>query len=232
MRRPLTRTRIIAAAIALADRQGIAALSLRRIASRLGVHVTSLYNHVPTKEALLDGIVERLMGAANLPEKVSGWEEWVRQFADGLRAVARKHPGAVAAFHHRPVQGPQAARFPETGLELFRAAGFDIGEAYSAVKSTALVVLGLLLEEVGGPESRKAKTDLTALPPERFPQARELRKMTVEPDVWAYAIDTLVAGLAANLRSAKARKRRSRPAMVATPFARLTGGPHQQRKYN
>jgi AcrR family transcriptional regulator len=208
MRRPLTRTRIIAAALALADREGMAAISLRRIASRLGVHVTSLYNHVPTKEAVLDGIVEHLMGAANLPEKVSGWEEWVRQFADGLRAVARKHPGAITAFHHRPVQGPQAARFPETGLQSFRAAGFDISEAYSAVKSTALVVLGLLIEEVGSREGQKVKTDLRALPPERFPQAHELRKMAVMPDVWAYTIDTLVAGLAANLRSTKARSLR------------------------
>ena len=122
---------------------------------------------------------------------------------DGLRAVARKHPGAITAFHQRPVQGPQAARFPETGLESFRAAGFDISEAYSAVKVTALVVLGLLIEEVGHPKGRKAKTDLRALPAERFPQAHELRKMTVKPDVWAYTIDTLVAGLAANLRSQK-----------------------------
>ncbi len=211
MRRPLTRTRIIAAAIALADREGMAAVSLRRIAARLGVHVTSLYNHVPAKEAVLDGMVEHLMGVANLPEKVSGWEEWVRQFADGLRAVARKHPGAITAFHQRPVQGPQAARFPEAGLESFRAAGFDISEAYSAVKSTTLVVLGLLIEEVGSPKSKKAKTDLRALPPERFPQAHELRKMAVKPDVWAYTIDTLVAGLAANLRSARARHRRRRP---------------------
>jgi AcrR family transcriptional regulator len=201
MRRRLTRTRIIAAAIALADREGMAAVSLRRIALQLGVHVTSLYNHVPTKEAVLDGIVEHLMGAANLPEKVSGWEEWVRQFADGLRAVARKHPGAITAFHHRPVQGPEAARFPEAGLESFRAAGFDISEAYSAVKSTALVVLGLLIEEVLSSKGQRAKTNLSALPPERFPQAHELRKIAVQPDVWAYTIDTLVAGLAANLRS-------------------------------
>src|ERR1700739_4989312 len=200
MRRPLTRTRIIATAIALADREGLAAVSLRRIASRLGVHVTSLYNHVPTKEAVLDGIVEHLMCAANLPEKVSGWEDWVRQFADGLRAVARKHPGAITAFHHRPVQGPKAARFPEAGLESFRAAGFDISEAYSAVKSTALLVLGVLIEEVLSSKGRRAKTDLRALPPELFPQAHQLRKIAGKPDVWTYTIDTLVAGLAANLR--------------------------------
>lgn len=176
------------------------AVSLRRIASKLGVHVTSLYNHVATKEAVVDGIVQHLMRAAKLPEKVSGWKNWVRQFADGLRAVARKHPGAITAFHHRPVQGPEAARFPELGLQSFRAAGFDISEAYSAVKLTILAVLGLLLEDVLRSKGRRIKTDLRALPQERFPQAHQLRKMRAKPDVWAYTIDTLVAGLAANLR--------------------------------
>lgn len=176
------------------------AVSLRRIASKLGVHVTSLYNHVPTKEAVVDGIVEHLMKAANLPEKVSDWEEWVRQFANGLRAVARKHPGAITAFHHRPVQGPEAARFPELGLQSFRAAGCDISEAYSAVKLTTLAVLGLLLEDVLRSKGRRLKTDLRALPLELFPQAHQLRKMRPKPDVWAYTIDTLVAGLAAKLR--------------------------------
>jgi len=199
-RRPLTRTRIVAAAIALADREGMDAVSLRRIASKLGVHVTSLYNHVPTKEAVVDGIVEHLMKAAKLPEKVSGWEEWVRQFARGLRTVARKHPGAITAFHHRPVQGPEATRFPELGLQCFRAAGFEISEAYSAVKLTVLVVLGLLLEDVLRSKGRRIKTDLSALPPGRFPQVHQLRKMRPKPDVWAYTIDTLVAGLAAKLR--------------------------------
>jgi AcrR family transcriptional regulator len=182
------------------------AVSLRRIASQLGVHVTSLYNHVPTKEAVLDGIVEHLMKTAKLPERVSGWEGWVRQFANGLRAVARKHPGAITAFHYRPVQGPGAARFPEMGLQSFRAAGFDISEAYCAVKLTTLIVLGLLLEDVLKSKGRRVKTDLRALPAERFPQAHQLRKMRPKPDVWAYTVDTLVAGLAANLRRKSGHK--------------------------
>jgi AcrR family transcriptional regulator len=209
-RKPLTRTRIVAAAISLADREGMDAVSLRRIASKLGVHVTSLYNHVPTKEAVLDGIVEHLMTAANLPQKVSGWEEWVREFARGLRAVARRHPGAITAFHHRPVQGPEATRFPEIGLQSFRAAGCDISEAYSAVKLTALVVLGLLLEDVLRSKGRRIKTDLRALPLDHFPQMHQLRKIRPNPDVWAYTIDTLVAGLAINLRpKTQASKRRA-----------------------
>jgi AcrR family transcriptional regulator len=179
----------------MADREGLEAVSLRRIASRLRVHVTSLYNHVPTKDAVLDGIVEYLMETAKLPTEVSGWEQWVREFAVGLRAVARNHPGAITALHHRPVQGPQAAAIPEAGLHAFRSAGFDTKEAYCAVKATALVVLGLLLEEVVKPQIGTLKTDLSVLPKGRFPQTHSLRRVAASSDVWAYTIDTLIAGL-------------------------------------
>ncbi|MCU1587063.1 MAG: transcriptional regulator, TetR family, partial [Frankiales bacterium] len=64
---PLSRDRILRCALAVSDRDGLEATSLRRVAAELGVHVTSLYHHVPTKEALLDGLVEELLGSADLP---------------------------------------------------------------------------------------------------------------------------------------------------------------------
>lgn len=210
-RRPLTRERIIAEAIQLADREGLSEVSLRRIASRLGVHVTSLYNHVPTKDAVVDGMVEYLMRKANLPKEVSDWKDWVRTLANGLRRVAHKHPGAIAAFHHRPVQGPEAAEFPELGLEAFRSAGCSLAKAYSAMKATALVVLGLLLEETKTPGRKIPETDVGALPPERFPLTHQLHTIAV-PDIWAYTIETLVTGLDGNIRLMRAAKRTRRRA--------------------
>lgn len=208
-KQPLTRARIIAAAITLADREGLPSVSLRRIAARLGVHVTSLYNHVPTKEAVLDGMVEFLIESAGLPAKVSGWEDWVRQFAAGLRRVAHLHPGAVTVLHHRPVQGPKAAKFPEAGLVAFRAAGCNLGEAYNAVKTTALVVLGLMLEDVAQSRRGTPRTRLSALPAGDFRQARQLDKLATRTDVWCFAIDALVAGLAVKLRKKASRPRKS-----------------------
>ncbi len=199
-RHPLTKERIVATAIELADREGLAAVSLRQIANRLDVHVTSLYNHVATKEALLDAVVEKLMLDAKLPAKVSGWEDWVRQFGKGLRRAAHKHPGAIAALYYRPVQGTTAARFPELGLAVFRAAGCDINDAYSAVKATALVVLGLLLEEVAPAGGTVPETDINALPATRFPQANELRKLSPGIDIWKFTIEALISGLAAKLK--------------------------------
>ena len=97
----LSRAAIVAAAMKLADREGLEAVTLRRIATTLGVYVTSLYNHVPTKEAVLDGMIECLIAEARLPENPIPWQEWVRRFAASLRSVALKHPGAFAALHPR-----------------------------------------------------------------------------------------------------------------------------------
>jgi AcrR family transcriptional regulator len=181
----------------MADREGLEAVTLRRLAARLGVHVTSLYNHVPTKEAVLDGIVENLIEEAELPTEQMKWEEWVRRCAAALRAMARKHPGAFAVLHHRPIQGPQAALWAEAGLAAFRAGGFGPAQAYGALKSTTLAVLGLVLDDLAGLRSPDLSTDLSTLPFERFPRIHEASAVAGKADVWSYLIETLIRGFAA-----------------------------------
>ena len=107
----------------MADEEGLAAVTLRGIAARLAVHVTSLYNHVPTKEAVIDEMVNALLAEARLPTGRIGWEDWVRQFAAGMRALGRKHPGAFEAFHHGPATGERAAEPFEAGFAAFRSGG-------------------------------------------------------------------------------------------------------------
>lgn len=198
MGRPrLTRDRILSTAIQLADREGLEAVTLRRLATRLGVHVTSLYNHVPTKEAVLDGMVENLIEEAKLPAGEMKWEEWVRRFAAAIRSVARKHPGAFAVLHHRPIQGPHAALWAEAGLAAFRSAGFSPAQAYAAVKSTSLAVLGLVLDDLAGLRTPGLSTDLSALPTEDFPRLHEAGAVAGKADAWSYLIETLIRGFAA-----------------------------------
>ena len=74
----LSSQRIVATARDMADRDGLDAVTLRRLAKELGVHVTSLYNHVPTLDAIIDGIVELLVSEADMPSSPRNWEEWVR----------------------------------------------------------------------------------------------------------------------------------------------------------
>src|SRR6478609_10849289 len=126
----LTRERILQTAVRLADRDGEDAVTLRKIAGELGVHVTSLYNHVPTRDAVTDGIVELLLDEAKLPTGPVAWEDWVRQYVDGVVGVAATHPGAFHALRQRPVQGARAAASFEVALEAFRQAGFSAADGF------------------------------------------------------------------------------------------------------
>src|SRR5437763_2099344 len=154
----------------MADREGLEAVTLRRIAGDLGVHVTSLYNHVPTREAVTDGIVEQLIEEAQLPAAPLDWEEWVRRFFAAIGDVAVAHPGAFAALQRRPVQGPRAAASFEVALDAFVAAGLGPADAYNAVKATALSALAVGLERSLAERGSGVETAVGELPPERFPR--------------------------------------------------------------
>src|SRR3954454_6174127 len=90
----LSRDLVLQTAVRVADAEGIEALTLRRLADALGVHPTSIYNHVPNKDAILDGLTELLIDEADIPLVVPDWQTWVREFAAALRRMARAHPGA------------------------------------------------------------------------------------------------------------------------------------------
>jgi AcrR family transcriptional regulator len=201
MSRPrLSRGTIVATAMAMADEKDLASVTLRGIAARLGAHVTSLYNHVPTKEAVLEEMVKALIAEANLPTGAIAWQDWVRQFAAAMRAVAGKHPGAFEAVHYEPAQGEQAAEAFEAAFAAFRSGGFDALSAYSAVKATTVAVLGLVLEDMARMRSGERRTDLGGLPVERFPRLHEASRIAEEADTFAYLIEVLIDGFGASLR--------------------------------
>jgi AcrR family transcriptional regulator len=192
---PLNRQRILACAVRIADRDGLDAASLRRVATELGVHVTSLYHHVPTKEALLDGIVDELFATADLPLGEPPWEEWVRRFVAAIASLAREHPGAFAVLMRRPVQGPEAAATFEVGLAAFRRAGMDVRESYTAVKSVALGVLGCCMELAQEASGGGLRTDVDSLSWRDFPVLHEVSSTAEDVDVLAALRELLVAGL-------------------------------------
>jgi AcrR family transcriptional regulator len=208
---PLSRDRILRCAVRVADRDGLDAASLRKVAGELGVHVTSLYNHVATKDALLDGLVEELLGGAGLPVGAVPWEQWVREFVGGVTRLAGEHPGAFAVLLRRPVQGPRANATVEAGLEAFQRAGLDARDSYAAVKSISLAVLGCCLEQASAASDEELATDLSALPRKDFPLLHEVAEVAEDVDVVAALTELLVAGLAQRLAkvtgSSKARRR-------------------------
>jgi AcrR family transcriptional regulator len=199
-RRRLSRGNIVAAAIRIADEKGFAAVTLRGIAASLGVHVTSLYNHVPTKEAVVDEMVKVLLAEADLPTGVLRWQDWVRKFAAAMRELARRHPGAFEAFHYGPAQGEPAAEAFEAAFAAFRSGGFDAISAYSAFKATVVAVLGLVLDDPVIRHGAKYRTDVSGLPPERFPHVHEADRVAAEADTYTYMIESLIDGFSMRKR--------------------------------
>ena len=193
---PLSRELILACAVRVADRDGLEAASLRRVAAELGVHVTSLYNYLATKDALLDGVVEALFASADLPLGEVAWEQWVRRFVDGVAGLAREHPGAFAVLLRRPVQGPGATATFEAGLAAFHRAGLSASDSYGAVKSVALAVLGCCVEQAYAAAGGELSTDVASLSWRDFPLLHEVSASAEEIDVVAVLREVLVAGLA------------------------------------
>jgi len=202
---PLSSDRIVATARDMADRDGLEAVTLRRLAAELGVHVTSLYNHVPTLDAIIDGIVALLVSEADLPGNPRNWEEWVREFVFAIGEIAETHPGAFAALERRPVQGERALSSFEVALAVFARAGLSPAESYGAIKATTYVALSIGLERALQARGETAVTETELLSPERFPHLLALPDADDPEDTWAFSVETLVAGLHTQVRRAKRR---------------------------
>ena len=149
VRPPLTRRRILEAALQLVDREGVAALSMRRLGRELGVEAMSLYHHVPHKEALLDGIVELLVAEVHIPPPGAGpWEALQRAIARSYRRMAHAHPRAFPLVATRPLTTPGALGRRDAVLAIFRAAGFDRETAYRGFRTLASYASGYALDEI------------------------------------------------------------------------------------
>ena len=146
-RTPLTRERVLRAAIAFADEHGVEALSMRKLADGLGVQAMSLYNHVANKEDLLDGILDSALAEIAVPRADTDWRMQIREVAISAHETTLRHPWA-ADLSVRAKLGPGRLQYSESLLGCFRNAGFSkelTFHAYHIVESyiqgfTALVL--------------------------------------------------------------------------------------------
>ncbi|MFG1925223.1 TetR family transcriptional regulator [Cryptosporangium sp. NPDC048952] len=192
---PLTRDQILWAAIRIADEQGPDAVTLRRISSELGVHVTSLYNHVPTRDAITDGMLEVLLTEAKLPTRPVSWEEWARRFFAAISDIATTHSGAFYVLQQRPVQGARATASFEIAIAAFVQAGLSTPDAYAAVKTVVLLATSVGREQSHSARGEDRETRLDDLPADAFPLVRSVAVTARPEDSWAFAIETVIAGL-------------------------------------
>src|SRR3954452_4735390 len=109
-RLPLSRERVIRAALDLADAGGLESLSMRRVAQELGSGAMRLYNHVANKEDLLDGMVDVIFGEFELPPSAAGWKTGMRRRALSVREVLLSHRWAVGVMDSRTSPGPATRR--------------------------------------------------------------------------------------------------------------------------
>ena len=148
---PITRGAVLATALALVDREGMAALTMRRLGRELGIEAMSLYNHVRDKEDLLDGVVGLLASEVDFPSEEHGdWGGRVAELVRRYRRLSRLHPNAFPLIALRPLRTAEARRPVEEALQLMVTAGFAPEEARHIARVLASYANGFALNELSG----------------------------------------------------------------------------------
>lgn len=198
----LTPAKVQAAALALVDREGLSALSMRRLGQALGVEAMSLYNHVPGKEALLDGLYEAIL-AEVAPPRRHDFPQGLRELSRGLRTALLAHPRALGILGGRPLLTPAALRLLDGAIGPLRAAGLSPGECFYALSGLLTLVIGNVLGQAGPrAESGLPEAVASRLPAPELPQlsalAPQLRVQDGDGDgAFEFALDLFVRGLLA-----------------------------------
>jgi AcrR family transcriptional regulator len=205
-RAPLSRERVLRAAVELADEGGIEALSMRNLARELGVEAMSLYNHVANKHDLLDGITDLVLREIELPSD-GDWKTALRRSALSAHEVLRGHPWAcnLALSPERTV--PVSVRRADWMLRRLREGGFSVELTYHAYHALDAHILGFTLWQLGhGIADQKQIADLAAaffreFPPEDYPYMHEHAQQHLsgfgsgEPGAFELVLDLILDGL-------------------------------------
>src|SRR5919112_4644626 len=150
-RAPLSKQRVLETAVALAQREGLESLTMRRIADELGVGAMTLYHYVPNKEALLDGMVDIVFGEIELPTTDVDWKTAMRRRALSTREVLNRHRWAVGLMESRRTPGPNSLRLHDAVLGVLRRAGFSVEDAIQAYSVQDAYLYGFALQEKSVP---------------------------------------------------------------------------------
>jgi AcrR family transcriptional regulator len=213
-REPISRDAIVAAAIGLLDREGLAALSMRRLGEELGAGAASLYWHVGSKDGLLDLVLDELIGEVEVPDPdPARWQEQLKETAKSQRRVSLRHPYLVRVSIGRIPMGPNALRVTEGTLAVLRAGGLSPRLAVQGYLLLIDTVNGFTVDETGVEDAGTPQRDpdelqkaadmardyIASLPAEQFPNMTELAGEFAfsDPDErFEILIDIFVDGLA------------------------------------
>ena len=208
----LTPQTVVEGALALADTEGLEAVTIRRLAERLGVTPMALYWHFRSKDELLDGMAARIFDEVDASVDASAtWQEQLSALLDSLLAALRAHPAAAVLLSTRTVSSEGSLRATEAMLDILGRGGFSPAQATQVARHALSSVVNLVAGEPGviardeaeepREARRRARRFLESLPTERYPRLVEAAgplSEGVDPDAYfAFGLELLLAGIEA-----------------------------------
>jgi AcrR family transcriptional regulator len=206
-REPLTRERVLQAALKLADQGGIEHLSMRRLGQELGVEAMALYYHFANKDQVLDGIVDLVFSEIELPAADADWKAAMRRRAISLRDVLARHRWAIGMMESRRNPGPANLRHHDAVIGNLRVAGFDMAMAAHAYSLLDAYIYGFALTKMNLPFettddiAEMAQSMLEPFPLDEYPNlAAFITEHAMKPgydfaDEFDYGLDLTLDGL-------------------------------------
>jgi len=203
----LDRDRIVAAALRIVDAEGVRALSLRRLADDLGVTPMSLYWHVADKAELLELVGQAVLAEIEIPERVGGWKEQLRDIHRAMFASFLRHRSSTEILVGRARFGAAGLAAFERILAILLEAGFTVEAAFDAYQSLYLFSLGFMATSSRSPEfieiQRQGAAYMLSLPAERFPSIRAVTPVIGRRSLeeqFELGLDVVIEGVAARLQ--------------------------------
>ncbi|HEX8804537.1 MAG TPA: TetR/AcrR family transcriptional regulator C-terminal domain-containing protein [Acidimicrobiales bacterium] len=204
MRAGLTRQRVLRSALDLVDREGVDALTMRRLGRELGVEAMSLYSYVESKQDLVEGVVEQVFKEMPLIRPGLGpWQQRLRIHAATYRAVLLRHPNAVRLVAGRPLITDGTMAFVESALVELRSIGLGLITADRVLDVLASFIIGHVSEQVGD-VARRAATEADGAPagavapdPVRYPNVAGVAAAPpADPDdEFAFGLEFVITGI-------------------------------------
>jgi AcrR family transcriptional regulator len=203
---PLSRDRILQAALALADDASVEAVTMRRLGEKLGFEAMSLYRHVANKDDLLDGMLDLVLGEWELPDAEGDWAEAIKTSALSVHDALRRHPWAARLLTTGARFRPARIRYMEGILGRLRAAGFDLGTTYHVYHVLDGHIFGFSLWEIAyttiADEAKgRASKLMGTIPWDKYPNLAEHRDQHMsegphqEVSAFQVGLDLILDGL-------------------------------------
>ena len=216
-RAPLSRERVLRAAIALADASGIESLTMRKLGQELGVEAMSLYNHVANKDDILDGITDLVLGDIEVPPTGTEWRTAMRRRAVSAHEVLLAHPWAAMQIMSHFNIGPGMTRYLDATLGRLREGGFSIEGALDAWHTLDSHIYGFTLQELGLPVDPGVAPQVSAevlgqLSAGEFPHVVEIITHVMNSgrvEDFDFGLDLILDGLQRKLDESKPRRKRA-----------------------